>query len=336
VRLLPVLLTTILVPAIGCAQGAKRPTASASAPRPLGCAPLAPLDSAGLIRNVSVLAADSMGGRAIGSPGNAKSRDFLAAWFDAIGLATLDSGRIQKVPVTSKSERLKSVQWGANVVGVVRGSLRPDRYIVVTAHYDHVGIGRAVNGDSIYNGADDNASGAAALVTLAQYFFRNPPSHSVVFAAVDGEESGMWGSRAFVSSPAVPLEQILLNVNLDMIGRNVNNELYAAGPGKYPLLAPMLQATAACAPLRLTIGHDRGVDGPGNDWTGQSDQASFHSKGIPFVYFGVEDHPDYHRPSDHADKLMPAFYVAAVQTVADFIRRFDAAPVNARIGVSGR
>jgi hypothetical protein len=102
------------------------------------------------------------------------------------------------------------------------------------------------------------------------------------------------------------------------------------------LLAPLVQATVACAPLRLTIGHDRASDGPGNDWTGQSDQASFDAKGIPFVYFGEEDHPDYHRPSDHADRLMPAFYLAAVQTVADFIRRFDAAPVDARVGVAGR
>ena len=325
----------ILLPTIGCAQSPPRTVASAVAPGRVGCAPPAALDSAGLIRNVFAISADSMSGRAIGSLGSAKTRDFIAAWFDAIGLATVSPGRIRKVPVTSNSARLKAVKWGANVVGVIRGSLHPDQYIVMTAHYDHVGIGRAIDGDSIYNGADDNASGTAALVTLAKYFFRHPPAHSLIFAAVDGEESGMWGSRAFVSTPAVPLGQILLNVNLDMIGRNVNNELYAAGPGKYPLLTPLLEATSACAPLRLTIGHDGASAGAGNDWTGQSDQASFHAKGIPFVYFGEEDHPDYHRPSDHADKLMPGFYLAAVQTVADFVRRFDLAPVDARIVRSG-
>jgi len=321
---------------LGCARTAAEPAAVAAAPIKPGCFPLASLDSAGLIRNVFAISADSMAGRAIGSLGSAKTRDFLAAWFDAIGLATIAPGRLHKVAVNSNSARLKAVHWGANVVGVVKGTGHPDQYIVITAHYDHLGVGRAVAGDSIYNGADDNASGTAALVTLAKYFYRHPPAHSLIFAAVDGEESGMWGSRAFVSTPVVPLEQILLNVNLDMIGRNVNNELYAAGPGKYPLLTPLLEATSECAPLRLTIGHDRGSAGSGSDWTGQSDQGSFHAKGIPFVYFGEEDHPDYHRPSDHADKLMPGFYLAAVQTVADFVRRFDAAPVDARVAGAGR
>ena len=137
----------------------------------------------------------------------------------------------------------------------------------------------------------------------------------------------MWGSKHFVDAPTVPLDRILLNVNLDMIGRNVNNELYAAGPGKYPQLLGTVQATTVCAPLTLKIGHDTPAAGPGNDWTSQSDQGSFHRKGIPFVYFGVEDHPDYHKPSDTAERLMPAFYVNAVRTVSDLVRRFDHAPV---------
>ena len=188
------------------------------------------------------------------------------------------------------------------MVGSVRGTASPDQYIVVTAHYDHVGIGRPVDGDSIYNGADDNASGTAALVALAKWFVANPPRHTIVFAAVDGEERGMGGSRHFVNAPTVPLEQILLNINMDMIGRNVKNELYAAGPGKYPQLRPTVEAVIRCAPLTLLIGHDTPAAGPGNDWTAQSDQASFHAKGIPFIYFGEEDHPDYHKPSDHVER----------------------------------
>ncbi|MEO5797911.1 MAG: M28 family peptidase [Gemmatimonadales bacterium] len=329
------LLLSVSLAACASAQGAKGPAATLAPARP-GCAPLALLDSVALLRDVAAISADSMGGRAIGSLGSAKVRDILAARFDALGLATVAPGRIHKVPVTSASARLKDVKSGANIVGLIKGSAFPDQYIVVTAHYDHLGIGRPVNGDSIYNGADDNGSGTAALAILARHFLRARPAHSIIFAAVDGEESGMWGSRYFVSAPTVPLDQILLNVNLDMIGRNVNNELYAAGPGKYPLLTPLLEATVDCAPIHLTIGHDRASAGPGNDWTGQSDQGAFHAKGIPFVYFGEEDHPDYHRPSDHADKLMPAFYVGATRTVADFIRRFDSAPVNARIAIPGR
>ncbi|MES2123738.1 MAG: M28 family peptidase [Gemmatimonadota bacterium] len=328
---------TLLLATAGCSRGQTPPAAVATlAPARPGCSALPVLDSVALLHDVTAISDDSMLGRAIGSTGSARTRDFLAARFDALGLETIAPGRIQKMPVTSSSSRLKDVHWGANVVGVIRGRVHPDQYIVITAHYDHLGVGRAVAGDSIYNGADDNGSGTAALAVLARHFLTMRPDHSLVFAAVDGEESGMWGSRYFVAAPTVPLDQILLNVNLDMIGRNVNNELYAAGPGKYPLLEPLAEATADCAPIRLTIGHDRSSAGPGNDWTGQSDQGSFHAKGIPFIYFGEEDHPDYHRPSDHADHLMPAFYIGAVRTVADFIHRFDVAPVDARIKPAGQ
>ena len=335
VSLRPSLLLALLWAALGCARSTMEPAAARAAPLRPGCPALPVLDSAGLVRDLFAISADSMRGRAIGSLGSAKTRDFLASRFDALGLETISPGRIHVVPVTSPSPRLKDVRSGSNIVGMIAGSVHPDQYIVITAHYDHLGVGQPVDGDSIYNGADDNASGTAALVALARYFFRAHPAHSLVFAAVDGEESGMWGSRDFVSRPAVPLGQILLNVNLDMIGRNVNNELYAAGPGHYPLLTPLVEATVGCAPIRLTIGHDQASAGPGNDWTGQSDQAAFHAKGIPFVYFGEEDHPDYHRPSDRADQLMPGFYLGAVRTVADFIHRFDADPVNARIVPAG-
>jgi len=116
---------------------------------------------------------------------------------------------------------------------------------------------------------------------------------------------------------------------MDMVGRNVKNQLFAAGPTKYPQLRPLVEETIACAKgITLTIGHD----GPGavagnDDWTNQSDQGAFNAKKIPFVYFGEEDHADYHRAGDSPDRLMPGFYAASVRAVADFIRRFDAKPV---------
>ena len=291
-----------------------------------GCPPLPVLDSAGLMRDVFRLAADSMLGRALGSLEGAKARDYLASRLDALGIETLPPGRLHRVPV-SRSPRTGDIDHAFNVVGIIRGSVKPEQYIVVTAHFDHVGVGKPVAGDSIYNGADDNASGSAALVALARHFRSAPPRHSIVFAAVDGEEHGMPGSRGFVDAPTVPLGQILVNVNLDMIGRNARNEVYAVGPGKYPPLRPLVEASAACSPVTLRLGHDAPATGSGDDWTNQSDQDSFHRKGIPFVYFGVDDHPDYHQPSDTPDRLMPGFYVGVVRTVADFIRRFDEEPV---------
>lgn len=284
------------------------------------CAPLPALDSVALMGDLFRLADDSMGGRLMGSPGNLKARDYLAARFDALGLETPPNGRLQRIDVNST--RFADVKAAWNVLGIVRGTTTPDKWIVLTAHYDHVGFGRPLNGDSLYNGSDDNASGAAALAVMAQYFQHAPLSRSILFAAVDGEEVGMFGSRGLVDNLPMPIESVELNVNLDMISRNDERELYAAGTGPYPALRPMVEAAVACAPVRLRLGHDTPAEGRANNWTTQSDHASFHRSGIPFLYFGVEDHEDYHRPGDSPDKAMPDFYVDAVRTVIDVMRRF--------------
>ena len=320
----------------GCARssttGAAAPTRGRGdlatiAPAKPGCPPLARLDSAGLMTDVFRIADDSMAGRAPGSTGAAKSRDYFASKFDALGLGILPPGRGSRSFRPPRRLQGRGIKTGANIVGVVRGTRFPGSvHRRRTAHWDHLGIRAPINGDSIYNGADDNGSGAAGLITLAKYFVRAKPAHSIVFAEVDGEESGMWGSKYFVNTPTVPLDKIMIDVNLDMVGRNVKGQLYAAGTHKYTKLEPMVEAVSECSPISLMLGHDD----PANrreDWTGQSDQGVFDQKGIQFIYFGEEDHPDYHKPSDHADKLQPGFYVAALRTVVDFIQRFDAAPI---------
>jgi Zn-dependent M28 family amino/carboxypeptidase len=283
------------------------------------------IDSAGMMRDVGRLAADSMGGRYVGSPGNARARDFIAARFDALGLLPTSAGRI--LPFTARAGS-GSVE-GHNVAGIVRGTSTPDEFIVVTAHYDHIGSAghgqcRAIGADSICNGADDNGSGTAGILALAAWFVRHPAAHSLLFVAFDAEEEGDVGSAAFVEASPVPLARMLVDVNLDMVGRNAKNELYAAGPGKYPRLRPLVEAVVPCTPIKLLIGHDTPS---ADDWTAQSDQGAFHRHGAPFVYFGEEDHPDYHKAGDQVERLMPAFFTAAVRAAGDFIQRFDTAPV---------
>ena len=294
--------------------------------------PLIAIDSAGMLQDVFRLADDSMRGRRTGTPESAKARDFIAARFDALGLRLVGAGRIQPFPNVTREGTMR----GYNVAGVVPGTSDSQDYIVVSAHYDHIGaVGhgaqcRPSGADSICNGADDNASGTAGILALARHFMDARPVHSILFVAFDAEESGELGSNAWVASPPVALHQILIDVNLDMVGRNAKNQLFAAGPDRYPALRAPVEATAECSPIRLTIGHDERGATLG-DWTSQSDQAAFDAKGIPFVYFGEEDHPDYHRATDHADRLMPAFLAAAVRDAGDFIRRFDlAAPVRRR------
>ena len=300
-------------------------TGGAAAPSPPGAPPATP-EEARLMRHVHALAHDSMEGRLIGTPGGVRARRYVVAAFDSAGLTVASGGRER--PFTRRRFHVRpplgpgyATYHGVNVVGAVPGTAIADRHIVVTAHYDHLGV----RDGEIYNGADDNASGVAALIELARWFREHPARHSLLFVALDGEERGLLGARAFVDAPPVPLAAIAVNVNLDMVGRNAANELYVAGTAHYPALRAPLDGVAARAPVTVRFGHDRRTLRPGHDWTSSSDHGAFHERKIPFVYFGEEDHPDYHGPGDETDRIQPAFLAGATATVREAITALDAA-----------
>lgn len=274
-----------------------------------------PLDRDLLLADLSALAHDSMRGRAPGTPGSEHARALLVSGLERAGAQPVDGS--YEHPFTwgagTRSE-------GVNVLARVDGSEHPDRYIVLGAHYDHLGTRDGV----VYNGADDNASGAAALLAVARALTARPLRHTVILAAFDAEESGLRGSRAFVADPPVPLERVALMVNMDMIART-GGVLWAGGAHHTPALRPILEDVVGDAPLTLRLGHDRPGAPEGDDWTNASDHAPFHAQGIPFVYFGVEDHTDYHRPTDDVERIAPDEYVAAVRTVLIALRALDSA-----------
>jgi len=283
-------------------------------------------DSLQIMEDLQVLSHDSLEGRRTGSPGGVLAQVYIRAGFEAAGLDAPPSGFIQPFEFRGRRDTTQ-VTLGANVVGVVPGQDPEMGAIVLSAHFDHLGI-RAprpgtpaeAEGDSIYNGADDNASGTVAMMALARYFVQNPPRHTIVFAAVDAEEMGMGGSNAFVDA-GWP-EKMVLNVNLDMLARS-DSLLFAAGPFHYPQLLPILETVQGRSPVVLRFGHDQpGVEGMQN-WTNSSDHRPFHAKGIPFVYFGVEDHPDYHRASDEFEKVDPGFYLNSIRTVLAAVLALD-------------
>jgi hypothetical protein len=271
-------------------------------------------DTAALMSTVRVLAADSMEGRKAGSRGSARARAYLVGRLTAIGLTPLVADYQQRFPLPRDEPNV-----GTNLLAVIPGTASPRHYIVLSAHYDHVGVVR----EQIYNGADDNASGVAAVLALAVELKRNPLRHSVVIALFDAEESGVMGARAFLAAQPVPKDSIRLNVNLDMIGHSETGVLWAAGSGRRPQLRPLLESISAGAPVQLRLGHDQpGLQGQ-PDWTFDSDHAPFHSAGIPFVYFGVEDHQDYHQPTDDPETITPAFFGRAVETIHRALRALD-------------
>jgi hypothetical protein len=277
------------------------------------------IDAGPMLHLVDVLSSDALEGRASGTPGNEAARGFIRKRFEDVGLIPLLSTGWEQPVTILPSKGIGGPAPGANVMGWVPG-ITPGQgpLIVITAHYDHLGI---LNGE-IYNGADDNASGVGALTALAGYFVRQPAAHDLVFVALDAEEIGFLGARAFLRDLPFAPERLALNINFDMISRSAAGELYVAGTYHTPELAGLVTAVAEQAPITLLKGHDRPQDGP-DDWTMQSDHAEFHKAGIPFLYFGVEDHPGYHKPTDDFSAITPDFYIRAADTLVDIVRAAD-------------
>lgn len=288
------------------------------------------VDRVQLMRDVETLAAPGFQGRETGTPGGIKARQWIVEQFGAIGLAPAGiAGYVQPFTVTTRNVRallpggrpFRADLAAANIIGRLRGRDADATTIVITAHYDHLGIREG----SRYPGADDNASGVAVLLAAARHFAKMPPRHQLVFAALDAEEIGLRGARALLSSTLVPRSRIALAVNLDMVSRSAKNEIFAAGPYHSPWQTPILEDVQTRASVRIRFGHDRppAQAGGREDWTLSSDHGPFHEAGIPFVYFGVEDHPDYHKPTDTADRIDRRFFGDAADMIVEAIRAFD-------------
>lgn len=295
------------------------------------------VDAAVLLGDQDALADPSMEGRGVGTPGGVRARDFLLARFTRIGLAPA-AGQSYAQPfqfAPGRGIRFWRKAWwqahppvaGVNLLGRIPGSAEPGKVIVVSAHYDHLGI----RDGRIYPGADDNASGVAAMLAVATWFKAHPPRHTLLFAAFDGEEAGLRGSRAFVARPPVPLASIVANINFDMLSRNPHGELFMSGLYANPQLQAVIDPVRARAVPTILYGHDhpRPV-WDDDDWTRSSDQGPFAGKGIPWLYFGVEDHPDYHRPTDTFARVDRDFYLSVANAMVDVVAALDATP-DARI-----
>lgn len=271
--------------------------------------------SAEPLEDVRVLAGDDMAGRAAGTPGSERARAYIMSRFEEIGLTPVGASFEYPFGYMSRSNEPRT---GTNIVACLCES-GSDRAIVVTAHYDHVGVRR----DEIYNGADDNASGVAGMLAIAEHFVENPPEHDVVFVAFDAEEVGLKGAEHFVANPPEALGEIAFNLNLDMIGYNEQNELYAVGSYHFPVLVPMIEEIGSSAPVTLSRGYDTPEDTGGDDWTLRTDSGPFFEAGIPFLLLSVEDHPHYHQPTDTFENLTRDFFLNAVETAILLAEKID-------------
>jgi hypothetical protein len=280
------------------------PPAPASAPAPARSGSPATVEL--LKKHAAVLASDELEGRCAGYPGAEKASEYIAEVFKAAGLKPGGDagGWFQKFRLSGKDAR--------NVVGVLEAA-DPERrgeFVVVGAHYDHVGtaeqrdygrLGAGKSDDTIWNGADDNASGTTCLLALAKVFGegRLQPKRSIVFIAFSGEEAGLVGSRWYVNHPLAPMEKHWFMLNLDMVGRNPQRpiEVHGVGSSAGGEVRRAVEKAAERSGLKAKINDEVKLVG------GDSDHSSFADKKVPYAFFFSGFHADYHRPSDHPEKL---------------------------------
>lgn len=269
---------------------------------------------------INFLASDELQGREAGFHGSRVTSEYIVSLLQWMGVSPLadcyfqpfdayrkerqKKGRLEVHPdsiVKLKQEVHQKLSM-RNVLGMIPGK-NTKEYVIVGAHFDHLGIDPVLDGDQIYNGADDNASGVSAVLQIARAFLASgqQPERNVIFAFWDGEEKGLLGSKYFVQTCPF-LSQIKGYLNFDMIGRNNKPQqpkqvvyFYTAA---HPVFGDWLKEDIRKYGLQLEPDY-RAWENP----IGGSDNGSFAKVGIPIIWYHTDGHPDYHQPSDHADRL---------------------------------
>jgi len=261
--------------------------------------PVLPID------DIRFLSDDRLAGRLTGSPGADTAAAYLARRFQAVGLQQSAGGWFQVFPISRDAPTAQIAHVGGltgrNVIGVLPGHdpVLRNEAVIIGAHYDHLGLGGfgSLDPDStgkVHNGADDNASGVAMLIDIAQRLAASPPARTLVFIAFSGEELGLLGSAYYVKQPVYPLSTTLAMINLDMVGRLRQKRLIVYGSRSAREFPKLLDS------LNWYAGFDLKAQGDGY---GPSDQSSFYAAGRPVLHFFTDLHEDYHRTTDDWQKI---------------------------------
>ena len=252
--------------------------------------------------NVDHLAQDELYGRYWLSPFGKEAAEWIRAQLEEAGVepGLPDGSWFQTPPVENAAP---------NVVGLIRGTDPEAGIVAVGAHYDHLPPRRRGE-DTIFNGADDNASGTSGLIEIGRSLvpLKERMRASVLLIAFTGEEAGLVGSKHFVEEMTIKPEEFIGLFNLDMISRGEEDVIFIEGGKSAPKLMEALRR-ANRSELRLMVDKHP-------DWLPRSDQWPFIQKGIPAVLFSVEDHEDYHKVTDHADKIIASLAARVSQMIA--------------------
>jgi Zn-dependent M28 family amino/carboxypeptidase len=268
-----------------------------------------------LLERLETLSSDKFEGRRTGEKGSDSARSYIIQQFKSLNVKGLNGNFEHPFSFDTRIGKFNA----NNILVEIKGTEYPEKYVVISAHHDHLGI----SGNKIYNGADDDASGVSALFSFAEFLTKNPPKHSVILAAFDAEELGLRGAKHFVES--FDNSKIILNINMDMISRSAKDELFVVGARYNKSLQKVISDFKNPTSSKLLEGHD-GTDGK-EDWTMSSDHGPFHKVKIPFLYFGNEDHAAYHKATDVYEDITPEFFKNSVKIILSIFEVIDSSSI---------
>ena len=274
-----------------------------------------------LKNHIEFLASDSLLGRETGTLGEELARQYIAQQFSKINLSSFYPNYSQKFEIKTLHHHVKLDEpiISHNVVGYIDNL--SEKTIIIGAHYDHLGMGEEgslhVGQKAIHNGADDNASGVALLIELADYFSRRKINSNLIFVAFSGEEKGLLGSNYFANNFPIELSAANFMINMDMVGRYDNQKgVVIGGVGTSPFWSNALEKISVNG--LKTILDSSGV--------GPSDHTSFYLKDIPVLHFFTGAHEDYHKPTDDAEKINYQGMVIVMNTIIQIINQTATIP----------
>ena len=279
-----------------------------------------------LKEHLYIYASDEFEGRNTGAEGQKKAVEYLRKFYieNEIEPGDPDKDYFQKMKLNLRRGNEGEVD-SENVIAIIRGSEKPDEYLVLTAHLDHVGYGRTGSRsrdayigevkERIHNGADDDGSGTVAMLEIAQAFKEaskkgKGPKRSIVFLHVTGEEKGLLGSAYYADNPIYPLANTVTNLNLDMIGRidptrkgDKREYIYIIGSDHDSQDLHALSEQTNLETVNIDLDYRYNAKDDPNRFYYRSDHYNFAKNGIPIIFYFSGTHPDYHLPSDTPDKI---------------------------------
>lgn len=268
------------------------------------------IDTSNLKEHLYILASDTLEGRKTGEKGQKIAAKYIADQYRELGISPPVGYDNYYQEIPHEFIKQESNSSSENVIAYIRGNEKPDELLIISAHYDHLGN----KGDEIYCGADDNASGTSAVLTIAKAFQKaeldgNGPKRSILFLHLTGEEEGLYGSKYYTVHPIFPLSNTVCNLNIDMVGRidkkhkNNPNYVYLIGADKLSSDLHELSEDVNNKYIGLKLDYTYNEKNDPNRFYYRSDHYNFAKNKIPIIFYFNGVHEDYHKPTDTPDKI---------------------------------